>query len=263
VIHLQDIWRTYEVGGRPLHALREINETIESGEHVAIMGPSGSGKSTLLNIIGCLDRPTRGSYEIEGREVAELNEDELAAIRRDLIGFVFQSFHLVPRLTAQRNVELPMLFAGIPRGERSRRAMAALDGVGMKDRAGHRPDQLSGGERQRAAIARAVAMDPQVLLADEPTGNLDSRSGLRVLELLDKLNDRGITLLVVTHDPGVARRADRVITLVDGAIVSRVRGEDLGDVNPYIAAAEAEAEAEAENEGQTEGERAAPVESQP
>ena len=238
MIRLQDIWRTYDVGGRPLHALREIDETVEAGEHVAIMGPSGSGKSTLLNIVGCLDRPTRGSYEIDGREVAALDEGELATVRRDLIGFVFQSFHLVPRLTAQRNVELPMLFAGESRGERSRRALDALTEVGMEDRASHRPAQLSGGERQRVAIARAVAMGPRVLLADEPTGNLDSRSGQRVLELLAKLNERGITLIVVTHDPGVARLADRVITLVDGAIVSRVRGADLGDVNPYIAAAE-------------------------
>ncbi len=244
MIHLHDVWRTYDVGGRPLHALRQIDERIDAGEHVAIMGPSGSGKSTLLNILGCLDRPTRGRYEFEGRDVSALSENQLAEIRRNRIGFVFQAFHLVPRMTALGNVELPMLFAGVPRSERLRRAAEALASVGMAERAGHRPDQLSGGERQRVAIARAICMGPAVLLADEPTGNLDSRSGRRVLELLDALNERGITLLVVSHDPGVARRADRVITLVDGRIVSRMRGADLGDVNPYIAAAEQAGEAE-------------------
>ena len=239
MIRLREVWRTYEVGGRPLHALQEINEDIPAGEHVSIMGPSGSGKSTLLNIVGCLDRPTRGTYELGGREVSALDESELVAVRRDLIGLVFQSFHLVPRLTAQGNVELPMMFAGVLRKERRERALRALDSVGMRERADHRPDQLSGGELQRTAIARAVAMEPDVLLADEPTGNLDSRSGGRMLELLDELNDRGITLIVITHDPGVARRADRVITLVDGRIVSRITGAELGDVNPFIAASEA------------------------
>ncbi len=238
MIRLRDIWRTYDVGGRPLHALREISEDIEAGEHVAIMGPSGSGKSTLLNLLGCLDRPTQGSYELDGREVAELNESQLTAIRRDLVGFVFQSFHLVPRLTSLGNVELPMMFAGIGRRERRKRARDALGSVDMGERADHRPDQLSGGECQRVAIARAITMEPSVLLADEPTGNLDTRSGRLVLDLLESLTQRGLTLVLVTHDPGVARRADRVITLVDGRIVSRMRGADLGDVNPYIAAVE-------------------------
>ena len=239
MIELRDIWRTYDVGGRPLHALREVDETIETGQHVAIMGPSGSGKSTLLNLIGCLDRATRGSYVLEGRDVGEMTETELADVRRNLLGFVFQSFHLVPRLTAAGNVELPMIFAGLGRGERLQRAHRALEAVGMAERARHRPDQLSGGERQRVAIARAITLDPRVILADEPTGNLDSRSGGQVLELLDELNERGITLVVVTHDPGVARRADRIITLVDGRIVSRMRGDEMGNVNPYIAAEEA------------------------
>lgn len=238
MIELAGIWRTYDVGGRPLHALREIDETIGAGEHVAIMGPSGSGKSTLLNIIGCLDRPTQGTYRLDGREVGTLSERDLADVRRNFIGFIFQSFHLVPRLTALGNVELPMVFAGMPRAARLAKAREALASVGMAERAGHRPDQLSGGERQRTAIARATAMGPRVLLADEPTGNLDSRSGRKVLDLLDDLNESGITLIVVTHDPGVARRADRVLTLVDGKTVSRIRGADLGDVNPYIAAAE-------------------------
>ena len=238
MIRLRDVWRTYDVGGRPLHALREIDEEIAAGEHVAIMGPSGSGKSTMLNLLGCLDRPSSGSYELDGREVAALNESQLTAIRRDLIGFVFQSFHLVPRLTSLGNVELPMMFAGIGRRDRRQRATAALESVDMGPRADHRPDQLSGGERQRVAIARAITMQPSLLLADEPTGNLDTRSGRLVLDLLEELTDRGLTLVLVTHDPGVARRADRVVTLVDGRIVSRMRGADLGDVNPYIAAVE-------------------------
>ena len=238
MIRLRDIWRTYDVGGRPLHALREIDETIAAGEHIAIMGPSGSGKSTLLSLLGCLDRPTRGSYELEGREVGTLTEVQLADVRRHRIGFVFQSFHLVPRLTAIANVELPMVFAGLPRKERGRRAAEALESVGMLNRAEHRPDQLSGGERQRVAIARAISLGPALVLADEPTGNLDSRSGTLVLELLQSLNERDMTLIVVTHDPGVARRAGRVITLVDGRIVSRISGEELGDVNPFIVAAE-------------------------
>ena len=238
MIRLRDIWRTYEVGGRPLHALREINENIEAGEHVAIMGPSGSGKSTLMNLLGCLDRPSQGSYGLDGREVAQFSEAELTGIRRNLVGFVFQSFHLVPRLTSAGNVELPMMFAGLGRRERRERANAALQSVNLEDRADHRPDQLSGGERQRVAIARAITMEPSLLLADEPTGNLDTRSGLMVLDLLDELTQRGLTLVLVTHDPGVARRADRVITLVDGRIVSRMQGAELGDVNPYISAIE-------------------------
>jgi putative ABC transport system ATP-binding protein len=242
IVRLTDVWRTYDVGSAPLHALREIDETIAAGEHVAIMGPSGSGKSTLLNVLGCLDRPSRGRYVLAGRDVGELSEAELAAVRRHRIGFIFQSFHLVPRLDARRNVELPMTFAGVERRERRRRAEAALAGVGMAQRSGHRPDQLSGGERQRVAIARALAMGPRVLLADEPTGNLDTRSGHQVLDLLGRLNDDGITLVVVTHDPNVARRADRVITLVDGRIVGRVAGADLGEVNSLIAAAEAAVE---------------------
>jgi len=247
MIRLTDIWRTYDVGGRPLHALREVTEEVGDGEHVAIMGPSGSGKSTLLNLIGCLDRPSRGTYELAGRNVGELSEAELAEVRRHQIGFVFQSFHLVQRLDARANVELPMAFAGVERRERRRRADAALAAVDMADRAEHRPDMLSGGERQRVAIARAVVMEPRVLLADEPTGNLDSRSGGQVLARLDELNRGGITLVVVTHDPAVAGRADRVITLVDGRIVNRMRGEELGAANPWIDAAESAAEGEAED----------------
>ena len=245
LIELTDVWRTYDVGGEPLHALREVDETFAAGEHVAIMGPSGSGKSTLLNVLGCLDRPTRGTYRLAGRVVGELAQGELADLRRHQIGFIFQSFHLVGRLDARRNVELPMTFAGVERRERRRRAEEALAAVGMAKRSAHRPSELSGGERQRTAIARAVVMGPRLLLADEPTGNLDTRSGRQVLDLLAALNADGLTLVVVTHDPDVARRADRVVTLVDGRIAGRVSGADLGEFNPLIAAAEAAAEAAA------------------
>jgi putative ABC transport system ATP-binding protein len=245
LIELTGVWRTYDVGGKPLHALREVDETFAAGEHVAIMGPSGSGKSTLLNLLGCLDRPTRGTYRLAGRDVGELSEGELAEVRRHQIGFIFQSFHLVARLDARRNVELPMAFAGVERRERRRRAEEALAAVGMAPRSAHRPNELSGGERQRVAIARALTMGPRVLLADEPTGNLDTRSGRKVLDLLAGLNAGGITLVVVSHDPNVARRADRVITLVDGRIVSRIAGAELGEVNPLIAAVEAAEEMEA------------------
>jgi len=230
LIELRGICRTFDVGGRPVHALIDIDESIGAGEHLAVMGPSGSGKSTLLNLLGCLDRPTSGSYRLDDREVADLSESELSDIRRNRIGFVFQAYHLVPRLDSRGNVALPMVFAGVGRGERRRRADLALDAVDMADRADHRPDQLSGGERQRVAIARATVMGPRILLADEPTGNLDSKSGQQVLELLERMNDDGLTLIVVTHDPAVGSRADRVLRMLDGRIVERVAGRDLPDV---------------------------------
>ncbi|MFP3939825.1 MAG: ABC transporter ATP-binding protein [Thermoanaerobaculia bacterium] len=236
MIRLTGITRTYDLGGRPVHALVDVTEEIRPGEHVAIMGPSGSGKSTLLHVIGCLDRPTTGSYALEGREVAELSERELDRVRRHRIGFVFQAFHLVGRLSALENVELPMLFAGVPRGERRRRATAALEAVGLGPRAHHRPDQLSGGERQRTALARATVMDPPLLLADEPTGNLDTASGRQVLDLLDRMNDRGLTLVVVTHDPNVARRAERLIVLVDGRIARRLPASEIHSLDELFAA---------------------------
>ena len=230
MIRLAGICRTYQVGDQPVRALVDVDEEIRQGEHVAIMGPSGSGKSTLLNIIGCLDKPTAGSYQLGGREVGGLDESELTRVRREEIGFVFQFFHLIPRLTAAENVELPMVFAGVPRRERRRRVAEAIAAVGIEARAGHLPEQLSGGERQRVAMARATVMRPRLLLADEPTGNLDSKSGHAVLEMLDELNKDGLTLLVVTHDPKVAQRADRILFLVDGRIARRVRGDQIGEL---------------------------------
>jgi putative ABC transport system ATP-binding protein len=227
VIRLEHVARVFPVGDTEVRALDDVSEHVAPGEHVAIMGPSGSGKSTLLNVIGCLDRPTAGRYVLDGREVSGLDDAELTLVRREVIGFVFQSFHLVPRLTAAENVELPMVFAGIPRDERRARVTAGLQAVGLAPRMDHRPDQLSGGERQRVAVARAMVMRPRLLLADEPTGNLDSRSGQQALELLDRLHADGLTLVVVTHDANVARRADRVILMRDGRIVRRVAPAEL------------------------------------
>jgi putative ABC transport system ATP-binding protein len=235
VIRLEKIWRTYEMGEEKLHALADIDLVIERGEHVAIMGPSGSGKSTLLNVIGLLDRATAGRFELDGRDVTDLDDDELSAVRQKQIGFVFQSYHLVPRLDAVGNVELPMIFAGVPRKERRERALAALEAVGMSNRKHHRPSELSGGQRQRVGIARSTIMAPTVLLADEPTGNLDSASGNQVLELLDGMNREGLTLLVVTHDPAVARRAGRVLVLGDGRLVRQWKGSDVVDLAQLFA----------------------------
>ncbi len=229
MIELDRVSKIYMMGGRPLHALDEVTESIEAGGYVAVMGPSGSGKSTLLNIVGCLDRPTSGTYRLDGRDVGTLPELELSRIRGRQIGFVFQTFHLVARLSAAENVAFPMIFAGVPRPERRQRVRVALEEVGLGDRAEHRPAELSGGECQRVAIARATVMRPQVLLADEPTGNLDSNAGQQVMDLLEDMNANGLTLIVVSHDPGVARRANRVITMRDGRIVQRLRGADLAE----------------------------------
>jgi putative ABC transport system ATP-binding protein len=223
VIQLSGVERTYTVGASPVRALRDVHLGIESGEYLSIMGPSGSGKSTLLHILGCLDRPTAGSYRFGGEETAAMSENQLSRLRRYQIGFVFQFFHLVPRLTAAANVELPMVFAGIPPEERRERARQALAVVGLTPRATHRPDQLSGGEQQRVAIARAVVMNPSLLLADEPTGNLDSGSGREIVGLIEGMNQQGLTLIVVTHDPRIAERARRRIQLSDGLVVSDQR----------------------------------------
>ncbi len=242
MIRLEGISRTFDVGGEPVHALVDVHEEVAAGEHLAIMGPSGSGKSTLLHILGCLDRPDRGVYELLGRDVAQLDEDELSLVRRYTIGFVFQFFHLVPRLTALENVELPMVFAGTDPAERRARALARLRAVGLEPRASHRPDQLSGGERQRVAIARATVLDPKLLLADEPTGNLDTVSGRHVLEILEHMNAAGLTLVVVTHDPAVARRARRVLVLQDGRVVHRGSGADIHEAVEVLSAAESSPE---------------------
>ena len=223
MIELAGVTRVFEVGGRPVHALRGIDLVIPDGEYLSVMGPSGSGKSTLLNLLGCLDRPTAGSYRLDGQEVGELDDLALSRIRRHKIGFVFQAFHMVPRLTARGNVELPMVFAGVAPEERARRAEAALSSVGLRERMDHRPDQLSGGERQRAAMARAMVMGPTLLLADEPTGNLDSVSGGEVIGLLEEMNAGGLTLVVVTHDATLGRRARRQVRMADGAIIEERR----------------------------------------
>ncbi len=227
MILLDHLCRDYLVGGQTLRALADVSETIEAGEHVAIMGPSGSGKSTLLNLLGCLDRPTNGRYVLDGQEVSGLSTHELSMVRRHKIGFVFQSYHLISRLTATGNVELPMVFAGIPRSERLKRVAETLDWVGLSARAHHRPDQLSGGERQRVAIARSISMKPRLLLADEPTGNLDSAAGAQILEILETMNRDGLTVITVTHDPGVGQRAQRVLVLADGEVVRRVPGREI------------------------------------
>ena len=238
MIRLNGIERTFTVGGEQVHALHGVDLHITQGEYLSIMGPSGSGKSTLLNVIGLLDRPNAGTYHLDGRDVTGLADDELARVRREKMGFVFQFFHLVPRLTALENVELPMVFAGVDARERRERARDRLRAVGLEPRASHRPDQLSGGERQRVAIARATVLSPRLLLADEPTGNLDTASGRHVLEILEHMSAEGLTLVVVTHDPAVARRARRVLVLTDGRVVHRGDGAHIHEAVAILAAAE-------------------------
>jgi len=223
MISLAGLERIFQVGDQQVRALRDINLEIAAGEYLSIMGPSGSGKSTLLNIIGLLDRASSGLYRLDGRDVTALSDEEQAQVRRDKIGFIFQFFHLVPRLTALENVELPMVLAGIATTERRSRAEKLLENYGLANRAHHRPDQLSGGQRQRVAIARATVMKPAVLLADEPTGNLDRTSGTEVVEILERLHEQGVTLVVVTHDPALGNRAHRRLRMVDGAIESDIQ----------------------------------------
>jgi putative ABC transport system ATP-binding protein len=223
MIALDHIHRIFQVGDQQVHALRDISLQVSGGEYLSLMGPSGSGKSTLLNILGLLDRPSSGRYLLEDRDVTALTDEQQAHVRRERIGFVFQFFHLVPRLTAQENIELPMVLGGVPAAERTARAQSLLESYGLADRAHHRPEQLSGGQRQRVAIARATVMRPAMVLADEPTGNLDRASGKEVVKILEDLHEGGVTLIVVTHDPELGRRAHRRLRLIDGAIAEDIR----------------------------------------
>ncbi len=220
VIVVDNLWKTYNMGAEQVHALRGVNLRIRHNEYVAIMGPSGSGKSTLMNLIGCLDTPTQGSYWLNGHEVSELNDDELARIRNKEIGFVFQTFNLLARATALHNVELPLIYNGTPAEERIERAKAALTAVNLGERMYHKPNELSGGQRQRVAIARALINNPSIILADEPTGNLDSKTGAEIMALMDELHAKGNTIIVVTHEPDIASYAHRIVHIRDGEIAS-------------------------------------------
>jgi putative ABC transport system ATP-binding protein len=218
LIDTRDLWKTYVMGSEEIHALRGVNIGIERGEYVAIMGPSGSGKSTLMNLIGCLDTPSKGSYLLNGKQVSQMNDNELARIRNEEIGFVFQTFNLLPRASALQNVELPLIYAGVQGKERAQRARAALDKVELSARMGHRPNELSGGQRQRVAIARALVNNPSILLADEPTGNLDSKTGAEIMALFARLHEGGNTIVLVTHEADIAAFAHRTIHLRDGQV---------------------------------------------
>jgi putative ABC transport system ATP-binding protein len=223
MIETRDLWKTYVMGEEEIHALRGVSIQIERGEYVAIMGPSGSGKSTLMNLVGCLDTPSKGSYLLNGKEVAAMNDDELARIRNEEIGFVFQTFNLLPRATALHNVELPLVYAGMPSKDRQLRAREALGKVELLDRASHRPNELSGGQRQRVAIARALVNNPSILLADEPTGNLDSKTGNEIMGVFERLHGGGNTIVLVTHEADIAAYAHRVIHIRDGQVEKDVK----------------------------------------
>lgn len=218
LIETKDLWKTYEMGAETVHALRRVSITIEKGEYVAIMGPSGSGKSTLMNLIGCLDTPSQGEYYLNSRRVSQMNDDELANIRNREIGFVFQTFNLLPRATALHNVELPLIYNGTSTLDRKGKAMRALEKVDLGDRVTHKPSELSGGQRQRVALARALVNDPSLLLADEPTGNLDSKTSIEIMKLINELHSQGNTIIIVTHERDIAQHAHRVLSILDGEI---------------------------------------------
>jgi putative ABC transport system ATP-binding protein len=223
LIETVDLWKTYVMGSEEIHALRGVSVKIERGEYVAIMGPSGSGKSTLMNLIGCLDTPSKGSYLLNGKQVSQMNDNELARIRNEEIGFVFQTFNLLPRATALHNVELPLVYAGVPAKTREERARGALDRVELGSRVTHRPNELSGGQRQRVAIARALVNNPSILLADEPTGNLDSKTGIEIMGVFERLHKAGNTIILVTHEADVAAFAYRAIHIRDGQVENDIR----------------------------------------
>lgn len=236
VIHIKDITKVYSMGEVKVHALRGVSLEVHSGEMVSIMGPSGSGKSTLMNIIGCLDQPTSGEYLLRGQPVSRMDDDQLADIRNRRIGFVFQTYNLLPRTTAITNVEVPLVYAGLKGKERKQRATGALEAVGLADRMKHKPNELSGGQQQRVAIARALVNEPSIILADEPTGNLDTKSGMEIVEIFQRLNrERSITVVFVTHEPDIAQHTRRIIRLLDGLVIS-----DEPVIEPLVASVSAQ-----------------------
>lgn len=227
VINIKDLSKTYVMGQTKVHALRGVDLTIDHNEYVALMGPSGSGKSTLMNLLGCLDSPTRGGYQLDGKDVAKMDDNELASIRNEKIGFVFQTFNLLPRQSTLENVALPLVYAGVSRSEREARAHEVLESVGLGDRTDHKPNELSGGQRQRVAIARALVNRPSIILADEPTGNLDTKTSIEIMEIFEQIQSRGNTVILVTHEPDIAEHAHRIVRLRDGEVESDERNASI------------------------------------
>src|SRR5690554_5964208 len=236
LIDITDIGRKYVIGAETIHALKSVSLHINKGEFVALMGPSGSGKSTLMNVLGCLDTPTRGEYILNGTNVSEMTEDELAEVRNKEIGFVFQTFNLLPRSTSLDNVALPLVYAGISKQARSERAQAALESVGLGNRVDHKPNELSGGQRQRVAVARALINDPSIILADEPTGNLDTKTSIEIMGLLEEIHSRGNTIILVTHEEDIAQHAHRIVRMRDGLIEDDYPNPDIKSVSPRLTA---------------------------
>lgn len=232
IIQIKDLMKTYQLGGETVHALNKVSIEIEQGEFLAIIGPSGSGKSTLMNMLGCLDRPQSGTYLLDGKDISKMNDNQLATIRNKKIGFIFQNFNLLTKLTALENVELPLLYSGVPTKERRERALESLEKVGLKERAGHLPTQLSGGQQQRVAIARALVGNPSILLADEPTGALDSKTSKEILLIMQELNELGHTIILITHDLEIAKQAKRMVSIQDGQLQEN-GGELVGNLSIY------------------------------